>query len=78
MRTMFWLRLLLISLGGALGVALIVHGNVVIGGLLCALAVVRLVTVFHRRRLMRRRRVLIARGVAGRGALLQARADRWR
>ena len=78
MRTMLWLRLLLIGLGGALGVALIAHGNVVIGALLCALAVVRLVDVFHRRRLIRRRRVMIARGVAGRGALLQARADRWR
>jgi hypothetical protein len=67
MRTMLWLRLLLIALGGALGVALIAHGNVVIGALLCALAVVRLVTVLHRRRLMRRRRVLIARRVARRG-----------
>ena len=78
MRSMLWLRLILIGLGGALGVALIAHGNVVIGVLLCAMAVVRLVMVFGRRRRLQRRRVMIARGVAGRGALLQARADRWR
>ena len=79
MRSMLWLRLILIGLGGALGGALVLHGNVVIGALLCVMAVVRLVMVVGmRRRRMMRRRVMIARDVAGRGALLQARADRWR
>lgn len=60
MRTAFVLRLTLIGLGAALGVALVIHGNYVIGGLLCLMAVMRIAMVIsmrHRRReLMARRR----------------------
>ena len=65
MRSMLWLRLLLIGLGGALGVALIVHGNVVIGALLCAMAALRLTMVIG----MRRRR---------RTMMFDAHGARWR
>lgn len=57
MRSMLLLRLLLIGLGGALGVALIVHGNVVVGALLLTMAVLRLAMVIGMRR---RRRLMIA------------------
>ncbi len=58
MRTMLMLRMVLMLLAGALAVALVVNGNVVIGLLVGAMAVVRLVmtvTVVRRRREAARR-----------------------
>jgi hypothetical protein len=70
MRTALVLRFVLIGLGAALGVALIVHGNVVIGGLICAMAIVRLVMVLSMRG---RRHQLMARRQARRQAMQQYR-----
>ena len=56
---MIGLRALLIGIGATLGIALVAHGNYVIGGLILAAAVVRTIMVvrFHHvrgRRLARR------------------------
>ena len=58
MRSMWWLRLVIIGLGAALGVVLLVNGNTLIGALVLALAVTRLVMVLGMRR---RRRAMMAR-----------------
>jgi len=58
MRSMWWLRLLIIGLGATLGAVLLVDGNVLIGALVLALAVTRLVMVLGMRR---RRRAMMAR-----------------
>jgi hypothetical protein len=52
MRTASIVRYVLIGLGAALGVALLVRGNLLIGGLILSMAVLRLLMVldFHRRR----------------------------
>jgi len=73
MRSMLLLRLLLIGLRGALGVTLIVHGNVVVGALLCTMAVLRLTMVISMRR---RRRVMIAGRTARRSMAVGARPGR--
>jgi len=58
MRSMWWLRFVLIGLGATLGVVLLVSGKTVIGALVLALAVTRLVMVLGMRR---RRRAMMAR-----------------
>jgi hypothetical protein len=58
MRSMWWLRFLIIGLGATLGVVLLVSGNALIGALVLALAVTRLVMVLGMRR---RRRAMMAR-----------------
>ena len=58
MRSMWWLRFLIIGLGATLGVVLLVSGNPLIGVLVLALAVARLVMVVSVRR---RRRAMMAR-----------------
>jgi hypothetical protein len=58
MRSMWWLRFLIVGLGAALGVALLVNGNPLIGAIVHALAVTRLVMVLGMRR---RRRAMMAR-----------------
>jgi len=58
MRSMGWLRFVIIGLGATLGVVLLVNGNTLIGALVLALAVTRLVLVLGMRR---RRRAMIAR-----------------
>jgi hypothetical protein len=75
MRSMLWLRLVLIGLGGALGAALLVHGNLLIGGLLCAMAVLRLTMVIS---LHRRRRALRFHRVDRQRMMVEARANRRR
>ena len=55
---MWWLRFVLIGLGATLGVVLLVNGNTLIGALVLALAVTRLVMVLGMRR---RRRAMMAR-----------------
>jgi hypothetical protein len=70
MRSMLLLRLLLIGLGGALGGALIVHGNIVAGALLCTMAVLRLAMVIGMRR---RRRVMTASRTARRPMVVEVR-----
>jgi hypothetical protein len=57
MRSMWWLRFLIIGLGATLGVVLLVSGNTLIGALILALAVARLVMVVSMRR---RRRAMMA------------------
>ncbi len=66
MRTALVLRFVLIALGAALGVALIVNGNVVIGGILCAMAVMRLAMIVSMRG---RRKELMARRMARRQSM---------
>ena len=58
MRSMWWLRFLIIGLGATLGVVLLVSGNTLIGALVLALAVTRLVMVVSMRR---RRQAMMAR-----------------
>lgn len=48
---MIGLRVILIGLGVALGVALLVHGNVIFGGLILAMAAMRAVMVVRMRSL---------------------------
>jgi hypothetical protein len=67
---MLLLRLLLIGLGGALGGVLIVHGNLVVGALLCTMAVLRLAMVIGMRR---RRRLMIASRTDRRPMVIEAR-----
>ncbi len=55
---MLALRFVIIGLGAVLGIALIARGNVLIGGILCALAVARLAMVATR---MHRRRAIVER-----------------
>ena len=55
---MWWLRFVIIGLAATLGVVLLVNGNTLIGGLILALAVARLVMVLGMRR---RRRAMMAR-----------------
>ena len=58
MRGIWVIRCVMVALGAAIAVALIVHGNVVIGGLLAALVATRavlFVTMMRRRREIRRR-----------------------
>lgn len=67
MTSMWVTRWILVTLSGALAVALIVHGNVVIGALIGALALgraARLTQIQRRRRRFRRRH--IARGAVRR------------
>jgi hypothetical protein len=55
---MWWLRFVIIGLGATLGVVLLLDGNPLIGALVLALAVTRLVMVLGMRR---RRRAMMAR-----------------
>jgi hypothetical protein len=58
MRSMLWLRFLVIGLAATLGIVLLVNGNMLVGALVLALAVTRLVMVLGMRR---RRRAMMAR-----------------
>ena len=58
MRSMLWLRFLVIGLAATLGIVLLVNGNTLVGALVLALAVTRLVMVLGMRR---RRRAMMAR-----------------
>ena len=58
MRSMWWLRFVIIGLGTALGAVLLVNGNTLVGALILALAVTRLVIVLGMRR---RRRAMMQR-----------------
>ena len=58
MRSMLWLRFLVIGLAATLGIVLLVNGNPLVGALVLALAVTRLVMVLG---LRRRRRAMMAR-----------------
>jgi hypothetical protein len=58
MRSMLWLRFLVIGLAATLGIVLLVNGNMLVGVLVLALAVTRLVMVLGMRR---RRRAMMAR-----------------
>jgi Flp pilus assembly protein TadB len=58
MRSMLWLRFLVIGLAATLGIVLLVNGNTLVGALVLALAVARLVMVLGMRR---RRRAMMAR-----------------
>ena len=60
MKTALTLRFVMIGLSAVLGVALLAQGNVLIGGLLVVLAVVRAAMVFSR---LRRRRELTKRAM---------------
>lgn len=51
---MHWLRWVLVALGAALAVVLVLHGNVVIGVLIGAMAAVRVVLVVQVQRRRRR------------------------
>ena len=55
---MLWLRFLVIGLAATLGIVLLVNGNTLVGALVLALAVTRLVMVLGMRR---RRRAMMAR-----------------
>lgn len=65
MRTALVLRFVLIALGALLGIVLIARGAPVVGGIVLAMAAVRLVMVLS---LRRRRRELWARRMQQRGA----------
>ena len=58
MRSMLWLRFLVIGLAATLGIVLLVNGNMLVGVLVLALAVTRLVMVLGMRR---RRRAMMTR-----------------
>ena len=58
MRSMLWVRFLVIGLAATLGIVLLVNGNMLVGVLVLALAVTRLVMVLGMRR---RRRAMMAR-----------------
>jgi hypothetical protein len=58
MRSMLWLRFLVIGLAATLGIVLLVNGNTLVGALVLTLAVTRLVIVLGMRR---RRRAMMAR-----------------
>ena len=60
MRTALTLRIVLSCLGVVLGIALIAHGNVPIGALIIAMAVVRMVLMISRIRHRRERLVRFA------------------
>ena len=69
MRSMWVIRCLVVALTGALAVALILRGNVLIGGLIGALALARAVLFVkvRRRRDEFRRRIAERRGTRGFG-----------
>ena len=69
MRSMWVIRCLVVALTGALAVALILRGNVLIGGLIGALALSRAVLFvkMRRRREEFRRRLAERRGTRGFG-----------
>jgi Flp pilus assembly protein TadB len=58
MRSMWWLRFVIIGLGATLGVVLLLSGNPLVGALILALAATRLVMVLGMRR---RRRAMMQR-----------------
>ena len=58
MRSMLWLRFLVIGLAATLGIVLLVNGNTLVGALVLTLAVTRLVMVLGMRR---RRRAMMGR-----------------
>ena len=67
MASMWVIRGILVALTAAIALALIVRGNVLIGGLLAAVAVTRVVLFaqVHRRRAEFRRRLAARRGRGG-------------